>query len=71
MKVKELIEKLKELPEDATIGTFYECDRYIENHILICTNKDRIYTPMGYIFIKDVENGRISNKERLCDYYLR
>jgi len=73
MKVKEFIEELKQLPENATIGMLDVDDIRIYEKVYIHDNndyvdsyiEDNVLTPVS-LFVKT----RRSNKDKECDYYI-
>lgn len=71
MIIKDLIGKLEKLPSNATIGMIDIDDvRLIEN-VSIRTNKEVVTDSIGdKISIKKIEESRISNENKICDYYI-
>ena len=70
MKIRDLVKRLEELPQDAEIGTFDADNRYISNGVQIFDNLDSVYSDGDYILIKEIENARRSNEFKICDYYI-
>lgn len=71
MRVRDLIELLKELPEDATIGTFDQQYGCIYSSVSILNKDDVVYSSGGEsVSIEELENCRYSNEDNICDYYI-
>lgn len=70
MKVKELIERLQNLPQDATIGSFDISDMRVFDFVSIYTNKNSIVDSYNGYTIEDLEQYRLSNASGICDYYI-
>jgi hypothetical protein len=70
MKVKELIKKLEELPEDATIGTFETDDMSVNDYVSIYNKTDKVFSYNRETSIREIEEARFSNQSRICDYYI-
>ena len=72
MLVKDLIAKLMKLPQDATIGTVDVADGQVHKSVSIVTNKDTLYDSFigEEITIKQIEESRHSNRDRICDFYI-
>lgn len=68
MKIKDLISELQKYPENSTIGIF-DTDLRIEERIVIAKRDDYTYDE-DFETYKDLENFRISNKSKICDYYI-
>lgn len=70
MKVKELIEELNKLPQEATIGAFDLEDLSINDMVYIYSKTDICCRVSGNISIKEIEEFRYSNLSKVCDYYI-
>ena len=70
MKVKELIEELNKLPQEATIGAFDLEDLFVNDMVYIYSKTDTCYRASGNISIKEIEEFRHSNLRKVCDYYI-
>ena len=70
MKVKELIEELNKLPQEATIGAFDLEDLSINDMVYIYSKTDTCCRASGNISIKEIEEFRYSNLSKVCDYYI-
>lgn len=70
MKVKDLIKKLQELPQDATIGIIDVYDYDISEYVFIYDDKDIIIDLYTDMTIKDIENRRKTNQSNICDFYI-
>ena len=71
MLVDDLIKELQELPKGSTIGMIDVDDVRLIPEVHIRTNKDIVYDSVGdEITIGRIENLRISNEHRKCDYYI-
>lgn len=66
MRKEELLKIIEELPDGCEIGSIDVADSYVDKTI-------RILASDGYVNctkISDIEKGRRSNKNRICDYYI-
>lgn len=72
MLVEDLIKELEKLPKGSTIGMIDIDDVKLIPEISIKSNKDTVYdySVGDEISIERIENMRISNKEKICDYYI-
>lgn len=71
MWVDDLIKELQELPKGSTIGMINIDDARLIPDVFIKTNKDIVYDSTGdEVSIERIENLRISNESRKCDYYI-
>lgn len=71
MLVEDLIKELKKLPKGSKIGMLDIDDVRIIEDINILTNKNTVQDSQGDdITIKRIEGARISNEDKICDYYI-
>lgn len=71
MFVKDLIKKLEKLPKDSTIGMIDIDDERLLENVSIRTNQETVYDSIGDdIKIEKIEKARLSNKSKICDYYI-
>ena len=72
MLVEDLIKDLEKLPKGSTIGMINIDDVRLIPEVYIRSNKDTVYdcSVGDEISIERIENMRISNKEKICDYYI-
>ena len=72
MLVEDLIKELEKLPKGSTIGMIDIDDVRLIPEVDIRSNKDTVYdySVGDEISIERIENMRISNKEKICDYYI-
>ena len=72
MFVEDLIKELGKLPKGSTIGMIDIGDVRLIPEVYIRSNKDTVYdySVGDEISIERIENMRISNKEKICDYYI-
>lgn len=70
MEVKRLIEQLKKLPQNATIGSFDEQDMSINDNVTIYRKDSEVYGISETKMVKRIEEARYSNNSKICDYYI-
>jgi hypothetical protein len=70
MKIRELIEILTELPQDATIGTIDRRIKFISDYIGIYSKNSEVYCSGELVKISDIEMEGSNVDRRKCDYYI-
>lgn len=71
MQVKDLIKELEKLPKGSTIGTIDIDDVRLSQYVPIKTKEDIVIDSIGEeISIERIEKKRLSNKSKICDYYI-